>query len=403
MERPHTVTEVTQAVREQLEGGFPPMWVVGEISNYTHHSSGHRYFSLKDSGAQLRCVAWRWTKLGGFTPENGAQVVALGELTVYERAGQYQLKVLRLLSAGAGQQQAALEALKERLASEGLFDTTRKRPLPLFPLTVGVVTSQTGAAIQDILKVMRRRFPAARVVLRHAAVQGEGAAEEIAQGIRDMNAYGKVDVLIVGRGGGSSEDLAAFNEEPVVRAVATSEIPVVAAVGHEVDITLTDLAADQRAPTPSAAAEMVVPDGPALRESLYGLALRARAAMQNLLDDNEEIVANYEARHSLRRVEDLVLQQIQNIDGLEEDLQAAFHTVYGRGAEAYGKLTGKLGALSPLQVLSRGYSLTQLVDSGRVVSDASTLSAGDRLRVRFSKGESTCSVESVSPNGDHAV
>lgn len=379
------------------------MWVVGEISNYTHHTSGHRYFSLKDTGAQIRCVMWRWAKTDGFTPENGAQVLALGELTVYERGGQYQLKVNRLLPAGAGQQQAALEALKQRLTEEGLFDSARKRPLPQFPFSVGVVTSRTGAAIRDILDVMRRRFPAARVVLRHAAVQGDGAAEAVAEGIRDLNAFGQIDVMIVGRGGGSSEDLSAFNEEIVVRAIAASAIPVVSAVGHEVDTTLADLVADQRAPTPSAAAEMVVPDGAAIQEAVYDLARRARGAVGSLLEDNAELVYNYEERYSFRRVEDLVIQQMQNVDGLEADLLQGVQAVFDMGAESYRRLTGQLGTLSPLQVLSRGYSLAQRVDSGQVVLDAATLTPGDHLRLRFSKGASTCSVESISPNGEPGV
>lgn len=398
MDRPYTVSEVTQAVKGTLESGFPRMWVVGEISNYTHHSSGHRYFSLKDESAQIRCVMWRWTKLDGFTPESGLQVVAQGDLTVYERGGQYQLRVQRMLPAGAGQQQAALEELKKRLAAEGLFDPERKRPLPAFPAVVGVVTSQTGAAIRDIVKVVRRRFPATRVVVRHAAVQGAGAAEDIAQGIRDFNAWGKADVLIVGRGGGSAEDLAAFNEEVVVRAVVGSAIPVVSAVGHEVDVSLADLAADHRAPTPSAAGEMVVPDAASLAEVARGLSRRLQSAVAEFLEDREETVAHFESRYSLRRVEDLVLQQMQRVDDMEDALGDAIDRLYTRRAEAYRRLTGQLGALSPLRVLSRGYSLAQQADTGVVVTDAGTLTAGDRLRIRFARGESTCSVESTTPS-----
>ena len=393
MDRPLTVSEVTLAIKQTVETALPPVWVVGELTSFTQHAaSGHRYFTLSDGQCQLRCVMWRSRTLPGFRPQSGMEVLAQGRLTVYERRGDYQLDVAQLFPAGAGQQQQALEALKQRLLAEGLFDPARKRPLPEYPRAIGVVTSRTGAALRDILHVLQRRFPAVRVVLRPALVQGVGAAADIAQGIADLNAFGQVDVLTVGRGGGAAEDLAAFNDACVVRAVATSRIPVIAAVGHEVDVTLTDLAADCRAPTPSAAAEIAVRDVVALRTRVGELTLRAREAMRWLLNENEELLDGYADSYGMRRMADLMVQHMQHIDDLQNDLGVFFQRFYETHTADYRRLTAQLGSLSPLSVLGRGYSLTQRADTGAVVVDAGTLSTGDPLRVRFAKGEAMCKV-----------
>jgi len=400
-ERPCTVSEITRAVRETLEGTFPALWVLGELSDYKQHSSGHRYFTLKDETAQIRCVMWRSVRLAGFLPEVGMQVMARGRVTVYERSGQYQLNVSQLLQAGVGQQQLALEELKRRLHAEGLFDSALKRPLPDYPRAIGVVTSRTGAAIRDILNVLRRRFPGVRVVLRPARVQGTGAAEDVAQGIADLNAFGEVDVLIVGRGGGAAEDLAAFNGEVVVRAVRASKIPVISAVGHEVDVTLADLAADVRSPTPSAAAELAVRDRAALRDRIADLVERGYEAVRRLLVENEDLLESYLDSYGLRRVEDTILQHMQRTDDLEKDLYAGMRQAFETRASAYGRLTGKLGTLSPLSVLSRGYSVAQRLVDGRVVVDAATLTEGERLRIRFARGEAAVTVnETKSSQSD---
>lgn len=393
MDRPLTVSEVTLAVKQTVETALPPVWVVGELTSFTQHASGHRYFTLSDRQCQLRCVMWRSRTLPGFRPETGMEVLAQGRLMVYERRGDYQLDVVQLFPSGAGQQQQALEVLKQRLLAEGVFDPARKRPLPEYPRAIGVVTSRTGAALRDILHVLQRRFPAVRVVLRPALVQGMGAPEDIAQGIADLNAFGLVDVLIVGRGGGAAEDLAAFNDERVVRAVAASRLPVIAAVGHEVDVTLTDLAADYRAPTPSAAAEIAVRDVVELRAREGVLSGRMRDAIGRLLNENEELLDGYTDSYGMRRMADLMVQHMQHIDDLQNDLGGFFRRRYDAHAADYRRLTGQLGSLSPLSVLARGYSLAQRADTGAVVVDAGTLSAGDALRVRFSKGEARCKVE----------
>ncbi len=393
-DQPLTVSEVTLAIKQTLES-FPPMWVVGELTSFTQHSSGHRYFSLSDKNSQLKGVMWRSRSLGQFRPEPGMEVLVQGELTVYERRGDYQLNALQMFPAGMGQQQLAFEQLKQKLAAEGIFDEDKKRPLPAFPSAIGVVTSATGAAFRDILHVLKRRFAGVRVVLRPALVQGVGAAEDIAQGIADLNAYGAVDVLIVGRGGGAAEDLAAFNDERVVRAVATSDIPVISAVGHEVDVSLCDLAADFRAPTPSAAAEIVVREAWGVREQVARLTLRARESMLRLLRENEDLLDHYTDSYGMRRMADQVFQHMQHVDDLHRDLDVHLRRIYDAKLADYRHLTGKLGSLSPLSVLSRGYSLTQRVADDLVIQDARVLNVDDQLRVRFEKGGAICRVEDV--------
>lgn len=393
-ERPYTVTEITQAIRQNLEAEFPVLWIVGEISQYNQAASGHRYFTLIDQNCQLRCVMWR-SATPAFRPETGVKVLARGRITVYERSGEYQLNVSQLFPAGSGQQQLALEALKLKLREEGLFDQARKRPLPAFPLSIGVATSRTGAAIRDILHVLERRFCGVNIVLRPTLVQGVGAPEDIALAIDELNAYGKVDVLIVGRGGGSAEDLAAFNTEIVVRAIRGSAIPVISAVGHEIDVTLADLAADCRAPTPSAAAELAVRDAGELRARVHNLAMRSYGAVNRYLKENQDLLDSYLGRYGLRKVEDNIFQSIQAVDELQKGLQNGVRRIFDRRLASYRRHTGELGALSPLSVLSRGYSLTHRADNDELVTSAGSLTEDDRVRVRLSEGEITCTVDGI--------
>ena len=397
MERPHSVSEVTQAVKQTLEMEFPPMWVLGELTSFSQPASGHRYFTLSDSDSQLRCVMWRSRPITGLHPELGMSVLAQGQLTVYERRGEYQFNVFQLFPAGAGQQQIAFEELKKKLADEGLFDEDRKHSLPEYPRGIGVVTSQTGAAFRDILDVLKRRFAGVRIVLRPARVQGDSAPEEIAQGIADLNAWGEVNVLIVGRGGGSAEDLAAFNDEQVVRAIANSEIPIISAVGHEIDISLADLAADVRAPTPSVAAELTVRDVVAVREQIGRLTLRVRDAMQRLLDENADLLESYEDSYGMRRMSDLIDQNAQHLDELHSDLYMLTRRLLENQWADYRRLMGKLGSLGPLSVLNRGFGIIQRED-GSIVSDARVLTPEERLAIKFAKGEAICRVEKVESN-----
>lgn len=394
MEHPLSVSDVTQAVKQTLEMQFPPMWVAGELTSFSQPSSGHRYFTLSDPHSQLRCVMWRSRSITGFRPTAGMTVLAQGQLTVYERRGEYQFNVSQLLPAGVGQQLIAYEKLKKKLSEEGLFDKDRKRPLPEYPRAIGVVTSRTGAAFRDILDVLKRRFPAIRIVLRPALVQGLDAPEDIAQGIADLNDFGEIDVLIVGRGGGSAEDLAAFNDETVVRAVANSEIPVISAIGHEIDISLSDIAADVHAPTPSAAAEIAVRDVLEVREQVGRLTLRTHEAMQRLLEKNKDLIETHESSYGMRRLSDLIFQNAQHVDELHHKLDAFIRRLFESRWADYHHMTGKLGSLSPLSVLERGFGLVQRED-GSVVSDAGILTPREPLHIRFAKGEATCRVEKI--------
>ncbi|HET7321652.1 MAG TPA: exodeoxyribonuclease VII large subunit, partial [Longimicrobiaceae bacterium] len=291
-----TVSAVNAAMRELVEGVFPPLWVAGEVANFTRARSGHCYFTLRDESSQLRCVMWRdEARRLPTTPQEGMQVRVLGRLSFYESRGEFQLVAAELEGRGDGLWKLALERLRTRLAAEGLTAPERKRPLPSCPGTVGVVTSPSGAVLHDIATVVRRRAPWTRIVLAGCRVQGEGAAEEIAAAIRLIGRAECAEVLIVGRGGGSVEDLWAFNEEPVARAIAESPVPVISAVGHETDVTIADLVADLRAPTPSAAAEAAVPDGAALARSLEALDERVHAAALSLSADARQRTADARA------------------------------------------------------------------------------------------------------------
>jgi len=393
----YKVSELTGRIKDLVEDSFPPVWVEGEMSDYVHHgASGHRYFTLKDGESQLKCVMWRWlAERLRFVPRDGLRVLAYGELTVYGKAGRYELMVSRLLPVGTGELWRALERLREKLAGEGLFSDERKRPLPQFPERIGVVTSADGAAIWDIARVVSRRAPWVEIILFPVRVQGEGAAEEVALGVERMNEYGEVDVLIVGRGGGSAEDLWAFNEEVVVRAVAGSRVPVISAVGHEIDLTLTDLAADRRAPTPSAAAEMAVPDRAELSEKVRSLRARLREAMDGSVRDLEGKLASLKSSYALRQVSDRVLGCCREVDELRRRLsKAMIHDMELRfGRLSY--LSGRLEALGPARAMERGFSVVRKLPGEKVVKDAEELGPGERVEVTFLRGKALCEVVSV--------
>src|SRR5437588_9399849 len=391
-----------------MEERFPAVWVEGEISNFKVYSSGHAYFTLKDETAQLRCVLFRnRARRVRFEPKDGLHVMAFGAVEVYAQRGEYQLVIELLEPRGLGALQLAFEQLKERLAAEGLFDARRKRPLPRFPRKIGIVTSPSGAAIRDMLRVIGRRFGEIHIVLAPARVQGDGAAAEVAQGLRDLNALGGVDVIIVGRGGGSLEDLWAFNEEIVARAIAGSKVPVVSAVGHEVDFTIADFVADLRAPTPSAAAQLVVRDKQAVVDSLGQLRARLERFAARPLRDLErrvdELTARLrrEIRSELGRANHRVVlatralrasHPVARVAGHRhrlERLQSRLVTALTRRCDhaRYGLRTavGRLDSLSPLAVLGRGYSLTR-TPTGEVVHSPAQVHVGDAIRVLLHRG-----------------
>ena len=396
---PCSVSEITRLIRDVLESSVPVVWVKGEVSNFTLHTSGHMYFSLKDESSQLRCVMFRHanSKLS-FTLENGMSVEARGEITVYERSGQYQLCVFEMSPAGLGSLQLALEELKKRLAKEGLFDESRKRPLPQFPRRVGVVTSPTGAAIRDIVRIIRKRQPGVEIVLCPVRVQGEGAAEEISAAIDDFNRFGEVDVLIVGRGGGSLEDLWAFNEETVARAIHRSRIPVVSAVGHEIDFTISDLVADARAPTPSGAAQMVVRDREEVSREVLALARGLAAAVRNRISSLRREIERTKNRYAFARAPEIVRQRTQRLDEVSRRLQMSSSRILKERKQLVDSYAGRLRALDPAEVLRRGYAVCRHEATGTVLREASATLVRQRVRVELHRGSLHCSVEGVSEN-----
>lgn len=389
-----TVSRLVELIREVVESNFFAVTVEGEVSNFAVPASGHWYFTLKDGQSQLRAVMFRSrNRLVVRPPTDGVKVQCTGTVGIYVARGEVQLVVDSLVPAGIGSLQAAFEALKARLAAEGLFAAERKRSLPAFPRTVGIVTSATGAAIHDMLNVLRRRAPGIRVILRPVRVQGEGAAAEIAAGIADLNRQGEADVLIVGRGGGSLEDLWAFNEEVVARALAASAIPVIAAVGHEVDVTIADFVADLRAPTPSAAAELVAKSRLELESHVDHLILRLRSRVEQGVALLRERLLGVERRLLLAGAD--VRRRGERLDGLEKRLAMAMAGEFRRQGSRLGELAVRLDALSPLAQLARGYVIASRKPDGGGLVDGTTLSPGDRLWLRFALGRVLARVEEV--------
>jgi exodeoxyribonuclease VII large subunit len=391
----YRVHQVTQALRQLLEQSFAPLWVEGEVSNFRESPSGHWYLTLKDEYAQLPCVMWRNLVIRqGFRPSTGVQVRVFGTLTIYPHGGTYQIQATRILPVGQGAFLMAFEQLRDRLAAEGLFEPERKRPLPRFPKRIGIVTSPRGAAIRDMLDVLARRYPPVKVTLYPALVQGEEAPSQIIRALDVMNRLGIADVLIVGRGGGSIEDLWAFNDEGVVRAVAGSAIPVISAVGHEIDFTLCDFAADVRAPTPSAAAELAVPDRAALLRELSSLRQRAVEAMTNRLTLGRQEVRRCAVALSPRRRLEEIHHQAQRVDELGRRLEVAVASRVERARSHLATSASALNALSPLATLERGYGI--IFDGlGKVVRDATMMRVGEAIRVRLRKGELDARVTGV--------
>lgn len=432
-----TVSELTQQIKEALELRFSDVWVEGEISNLRIPPSGHVYFTLKDDFSQIRAVLFRMRSRGlRFIPEDGLHVVCRGRVSLYEKRGEYQIIIEEIEPKGIGALQLAFLQLKERLEKEGLFDPRHKKPIPAFPQTIGIVTSPTGAVIQDMIQIIQRRFQNVSILLYPVRVQGEGASKEIAEGIRYLNKTKQVDVIIVGRGGGSIEDLWAFNEEEVARAIYHSKIPVISAVGHETDYTISDFVADLRAPTPSAAAELVVKDKKDLERQLQYLRTRlenlvrtsleeARTNLSSLiryLSDPKKRIEDYflrlddllhRAKRSLiwdiRRKDEKRLNLIQRLElrnplyaikhleaslsGRENGLSRGMRHLIEMKKEALRGIIGKLESLSPLAILERGYSITRKLPHLEILRHASQVRAGDQVEVKLYQGTLLCGIE----------
>lgn len=387
--RVFSVGELTLQIKDTLENEFESVWVAGELVDVTHPRSGHVYLTLKDEQAQIRGVIWRLTagRLK-FRPEDGQQVICRGQLNVYPPRGTYQLVIQWIEPRGEGAAQLALRQLQQRLAREGLFDPARKKSLPRFPRRVAFVTSPTGAAIRDFLEVARRRWGGVDVLVVPARVQGDGAAAEIVRGIRVVNRLSPApDVLVVGRGGGSAEDLGCFNEEAVVRAICESRVPVVSAVGHEIDVTLADLAADVRALTPSEAAERVIPAREEWLDRLKRVRQRMDGSLRVRLERARLRLDGLARRRPFRRPHDRLHDLARGLDELSARATRALANRASRARDRLAALAGKLDSLSPLQVLARGYSLTQREPDGALVTEASQVRPGDRIRTRLQHGE----------------
>lgn len=395
-----TVAELTRSIKRLLEGNFGEVWVEGELSNVKLHTSGHLYFSLKDEGATLGGVMFRARAARlRFEPKDGMKVRVQGAVTIYEPQGKYQINASALEPLGIGELELAFRQLYERLEKEGLFDASRKRPLPKHPRVIALVTSETGAAIRDLISVLGRRAPHIRVVVRPALVQGRGAAADVAQAIADIEEWGGADVLVVGRGGGSMEDLWAFNEEIVARAIYNARTPVVSAVGHEVDFTISDFVADLRAPTPSAAAELVVPDRDTVIAALDRLGNRlARAAFVPLRARRDRVMLLARSG-AFRRPLDLYRRRSQEVDVLGDRIEGAMRVGAERARLRLASLGGRLGALSPLAVLGRGYALVR-DERGVLLRSAREARVGGKIDVRLAHGALRCTTDEIVGGDD---
>ena len=393
----YTVSDLTAEIRALLEHSFSGIWVEGELSNFRQPTSGHMYFTLKDQESQIRVVMFRMANRQlKFQPRDGLAILVYGELTVYEPRGEYQIVAEYLEPRGLGALQLAFEQLKEKLQAEGLFDDSRKRPIPMLPRRIGVITSPTGAAIRDILQVLGRRFATVDVLIHPVTVQGDQAAREIVEALHELNRRGGLDVVIVARGGGSIEDLWAFNEEVVARAIADSKIPVISAIGHEVDYTIADFVADLRAPTPSAAAELVVSKKDELAQRLDDLQARMTGVVRSRLDAFRVQMAGLD-RHLrlLNPIERIRLQRRR----LTELLRQLGGWADRRLMVLKGELkaaAGKLDSLSPLAILGRGYSICLRLPGHEIVKESKMLVAGDEVEVRLHRGKLRCGVREVA-------
>lgn len=367
-------SELTARIKETIEEeiGFEYVWVSGEISNFrNNYTSGHWYFTLKDEGSQISAVCFKWSNQRiKFLPENGMDVICAGQIGVYEKQGAYQINVRDIEPRGVGAQALALEQLKEKLLAEGLFDEARKRLLPFLPLRIGIVTSPTGAALKDILKVFDRRFPNLEIVVSPARVQGADAPGEIIAALRKLYAVPGIEVIILARGGGSKEDLWAFNDEALAREIAKSPVPLISAIGHEIDITIADLVADVRAATPSNAAEIAVREKVEVQKEIDEIKAKLALALQG-------------------RVE----LHAREVDQIQSDMQGLLRLKLEAVSAEHSALAGKLDALSPLKVLDRGYSVTYKLPEKSVVKDSSQLKKGDEVLVGFNSGSARCTVD----------
>lgn len=392
-----TISQINEYIRNMMDRDplLAGVAVKGEISNYKVYPSGHHYFTLKDEGAALKCVMFRGNAIKlRFRPDNGMQVVAIGKISVYPRDGAYQLYCTGLILDGVGDLHAAFEQLKAKLAAEGLFDPAHKQPLPPYPKTIGIITSAAGAAVHDMLRILNKRYPIAKAVLLPVRVQGAEAPAEISAAIRYANHYKLADLLIVGRGGGSIEDLWAFNDEQVAYAIYQSKIPVISAVGHEPDVTISDYVADLRAATPSNAAELAVPDQDALRQNMDSMVSTMTTVLARQLKTNRQHLKILSNSPVLQSPYDYFKQKDKTLKLLESRLLSAQNQIIHFHNKSYLTNTAKLDALSPLKVLTRGYAMVQS-DDGQVVRSVTQVTPGENIHIKVSDGSVAATISCV--------
>jgi exodeoxyribonuclease VII large subunit len=389
-----SVTQITKALKKHVEDSFYDLWVNGEISNLNINKNGHCFFSLKDEGAVISSVIWRnsFSKIN-YNLENGLKILAHGNLSLYEKGGNYNLVIDYIEPEGLGDLMRKFLQLKDELKNKGYFDPSFKKQIPPFPDTIGVVTSPTGAALKDILNVLKRRFSNVNINIFPAKVQGEGAAEEIASMIKIANALNNIDVLIIGRGGGSYEDLWAFNEEIVADAIYNSQIPIISAVGHEVDFTIADYVADLRAPTPSAAAEIVVESKDDLKNTISSYTTRLSALLFGVVNHRKEKLNRFSSDEIAKRLKSVVERCKFTLSDLDRKASASLESVFIKRKNDFVLLTQKLEVLNPLSILHRGYSVAYNAHNEKIIKSSSDVEKGEKIKLRLYKGSLVCLVE----------
>lgn len=396
-----SITQINEYIRSKMDGDslLNGVAVLGEISNYKVYPSGHHYFTLKDEGASLKCVMFKGNAMRlRFRPENGMKVIAMGKISVFPRDGAYQLYCSAMAMDGIGDLHAAFEQLKAKLGAQGLFDPRHKKPIPLYPGTIGIITSSAGAAVHDMLRILRKRYPLTKVRLLPVRVQGVEAPGEIVSAIRYANYHKLADLLIVGRGGGSIEDLWAFNDEAVAYAIYESQIPVISAVGHEPDVTISDFVADLRAATPSNAAELAVPDQEALRQTLDAMLESMSYSLLRQLKNAKQHLKMLSASNSLQSPDAYIRQRRDVLAATTNRLVSAQTRSISLKKQRFVALTSKLDAMSPLKVLTRGYAMTQTED-GNLLKTIRSVAVGDSIRVSLQDGSLTAKVSDIKENG----
>jgi len=390
-----TITELNEYLKSMFDANpnLNGVYVKGEISNYKFHSSGHHYMTLKDESSVIRAVMFKFdaSKLK-FRPESGMKVIAKGKVSVFPRDGQYQLYITDMIPDGVGALYVAFEQLKKKLGGEGLFDERYKKPIPVFPGKIAVVTSPTGAAVRDILRILKARFPMTQVVVCPVLVQGPEAPADICSMIEYINKHNLADLIITGRGGGSIEDLWGFNDEGVARAIFNSHIPVISAVGHEPDVTISDFVADLRAATPSNAAELAVPDATAIRRNVKDFEMRIYSTITSRLGFYKEMIKRISEKNVMRAPENYFREKRLTLDYLSEKLAGSTGRSVMKAREHFARLVASLDAMSPLKVISRGYSIVS-TDKGKVVKSVEDVAEGDKLSVRVEDGNINCTVD----------